>query len=115
MNIEAHIITWLSSLSLGIEAYKDVPATRPKEFAVVRRIGGQRDNLAIDRPSVALQFWAANNARAAELAYQVDEFIEQLAHNNHISRVSRTALYSFSAADSGHARYQIELDLVCVT
>ena len=115
MNIEAHIVSWLNSLSLGIEAYKDVPATRPKEFAMVKRTGGQRDNVAIDRPSIALQIWAASNERAAELAYQVDELVEQLAHDSRISRASRTALYSYSVADSGHARYQIELDLVCVT
>ena len=115
MNIEAHITKWLNSLNLSLEAYQDVPATRPEEFAVVKRTGGRRDNVAIDRPSIALQIWAASNERAAELAYQVDELIGQLTQDNRISKVSRTALHTYAAADSGHARYQIELDLVCVT
>ena len=115
MNIEAHIVSWLNSLNIDIEAYQDVPATEPEEFVMVKRMGGRRDNVAIDRPSIALQLWAASNERAAELAYQVDEHLGQLAQDNRISKVSRTALHTYAAADSGHARYQIELDLVCVT
>jgi hypothetical protein len=113
MNIEAHITKWLGNLGLGADAYTDLPTPRPKEFITVKRIGGQRDNNVIDRPHIALQFWAVNNARAAELAYQVDKHIADLIQDGRISKVSRTTLGIFSAADSGHARYQIEINLVC--
>jgi len=115
MNIEAHIIQWLNSLDLGCRAYADVPPEYPEEFVQVIRIGGQRDSVAIDRPRIALQLWAGSNERAAELAYQLDELvITGLRQDSRISKVSRTALYSYSGSDSGHARYQIELDIVCV-
>ncbi|MCL2379946.1 MAG: hypothetical protein FWC81_04095 [Coriobacteriia bacterium] len=114
MNVEAHITKWIDSLNLGLEAYTDVPAKRPAEFATVKRIGGQRDNIVIDRPRIVVQVWAASNERVAELAYQVDKHIAELTRNNRISKVSRVGMQGFSAADSGHARYQIEIDLVCL-
>jgi len=114
MNIEAHVMQWLNNLDLSYSAYVDMPAEVPEEFVVVKRIGGRRDSVVIDRPRIALQLWAASNARAAEIAYQIDELVTQLAQDSRISKVSRDVLYSYEAADSGHARYQIELDIVCV-
>jgi len=114
MNIEARIMQWLNSLDLDYKAYIDIPTEIPEEFAVVKRIGGRRDSAVIDRPRIALQLWAASNMRAAEIAYQVDELATQLVQDSRISKVSRDALYGYEVADSGHARYQIELDIVCV-
>jgi len=113
MNFEAHIVQWFNSLDLGLKAYADIPTDYPEEFVLIERIGGQRDNVTIDRPRIAVQLWAGSNERAAELAYQVDKLVIGLAQDNRISKVSRIALYSYSASDSGHARYQIELDAVC--
>jgi len=115
MNIEAHIIKWLDSLDLGFQVYGDVPTQHTEEFVLVKRIGGRRDNVVIDRPRIALQLWAKSNIRCAELAYKVDEYIADLALDSRISKAIRTELYSLEPSDSGHARYQVEIDLVCMT
>jgi len=115
MNIEKLITTWLNGLNLGFRAHQDLPSNPPEELIIVKRIGGLRDSIVIDRPHIALNVWAASNERAAEMAYQIDKHVASLVEDRHISKVARASLGWFRSEDSTQERYQIVLTLVCTS
>ena len=57
-------------LTLGYDAYANVPADPPTEFVTVERTGGSVTDL-VDHPSIAVQCWAATDEAAERLANSV--------------------------------------------
>jgi hypothetical protein len=55
-------------LGSTIPASTKVPATRPAEFLVVRRIGGSRRDIVTDVPVIQVEAWAETETRAARIA-----------------------------------------------
>lgn len=55
----------------GVPVQSRVPESRPDEFITVRRIGGQRRSLILDRPRVDIHCWAASEEDAEALTARV--------------------------------------------
>lgn len=55
-------------LGSTIPASTKVPATRPAEFIVVRRIGGSRRDIVTDVPVLQVEAWATKESRALRIA-----------------------------------------------
>lgn len=51
-----------------IPASTKVPAIRPPEFLVVRRIGGSRRDIVTDVPVIQIEAWATRESRASRIA-----------------------------------------------
>ena len=110
MNIETKIINYLNKN--GFQAYANVPANRPESFVTVERTGGGRDNVVIDRPTVAIQSWAPKRLGAAELAYAVQNIMADMVNEPNICKVSVGSIYNFPDPVSGVSRYQMIIDFV---
>ena len=111
LDIEAVLIAWLAK-ELGLPVSADVPDPRPKTFITVERVGGARDSVVVDRPSVAVQCWASSRAQAATLAYRVSALIPRLAFIDRVARAEQDTLYNFPDLEGGNPRYQVVIDLV---
>lgn len=55
-------------LGSTVPASTMVPAIRPTEFLVVRRIGGSRRDLVTDVPVIQIEAWATRESRAVRIA-----------------------------------------------
>lgn len=110
IDIEAKLIEWLNK-RLDVAAYADVPASRPEQFITVERTGGGRDNVIIDRPTVAIQCWSTSRASAADLAYVVDDALPEFTQEPGINKARRTTIYNFPD-EKGNPRYQLVCELV---
>lgn len=53
----------------GVKIATKVPSPIPATFIRVERVGGD-DEWAIDRPMVAIQFWATSDILCEQMAYQ---------------------------------------------
>lgn len=51
-----------------VPASTQVPAHRPAEFLVVRRVGGSRRDLVTDVPVIQVEAWATKESRASRIA-----------------------------------------------
>lgn len=56
-----------------------MPEARPAEFVTVRRIGGQRRSLILDRPRVDIHCWAASEEDAEALTARVRAYTLAMA------------------------------------
>lgn len=112
LDIEAAIIGYLSK-HLDCPVYADVPNPRPERFVTVERTGGgSMMNGAVDQPTVAIQSWETTRAKAANLAYDVDDFMAFITNEvTNVMGCSLNSLYNFPDPDSRSARYQGIYDL----
>lgn len=108
MNIEAKIVSYLNEN--GFETYADVPNPRPKAFVTVERTGGTSDSVVLDRPTVAVQAWAATRYEASELMLAVDACMAEIATESDVTSCRRNSMYNYP--DGSQARYQAVYDLV---
>lgn len=69
-DVEALLITYLDAL-IAAPVGTRVPNPRPSEFVRVARTGGTRLNLVMDQPTVIVEYWADDEATAAEGAQTV--------------------------------------------
>jgi hypothetical protein len=111
VNVEAAVIGFLSRELGGVPVYADVPAQRPGSFVTVERVGGQREDLTIDRCMVAVQCWDESRAKAAALAYRVDGLLARLPFEPRVCRVERNSLSNHPDTAGRHARYQLVADV----
>lgn len=111
MNIERTLIEWGES-HLPYPVCLGVQPDSEEEFVTVERVGGGDDaHGAIDRPTVAVQCWAATRERAAEMAYEVDARMQGLCSDvGGVTDVSRNSFYLFDGPD-GDPRYQMVYDM----
>ena len=106
VDIEQAIINYLPNI-IGLDVVADVPEKKPDEFVSIERVGGNRDNVVIDRPTVAVQCWSISRKKAAELAYTVDDALQKITSVPNITSASRISLYNFPDPKSKKSRYQI--------
>lgn len=62
-----------------VPASTKVPANRPAEFLVVRRIGGSRRDLVTDVPVLQVEAWATKESRASRIAVVVQALMQGYA------------------------------------
>lgn len=100
-------------LSLGHEAYANVPADPPTEFVTVERTGGSVTDL-VDHPSLAIQCWAATDEAAERLANVVRAQIVTGTRPHGVTRVDvNSGPYRFYDEYTRCPRYQMALDATC--
>lgn len=61
------VITYLRSVLPGTHIDHLVPVPVPAQFVKVKRIGGARKHLILDRPRMDIQCWAEDEGAAADL------------------------------------------------
>ena len=104
-NIEKSVIQHLSRAMEPVAVRAYVPAEKPKRLLTVERVGGESDGVALDRPRIAIQSWAATLDDASELAIAADEAMASLVGSYGVTSVARESLYRHVTA-AGEARYQ---------
>lgn len=111
-SIEDALVAFIPD-AVGVTAYHRVPPVRPGEFATVERTGG-RASAGIDRPTVAIQVWAASRERAEEVALDLRDMLVLRAGDliPKVRSVQVTGPYDFPDPDTDQNRYQIAVDLV---
>lgn len=107
VDIEREIIAYLTE-RLDCTAYAEVPNPRPDRFVTVERTGGIQDVYgAVDYPTVAVQSWETSRAKAAALAYDVDQLMLEMPIDvTNVMGSDRNSLYNFPDPDSEQSRYQ---------
>lgn len=99
--------------STGIKAVLEVPNPRPDEFVSVEMTGGSGDRF-VRRASLAVQSWARTRPRAAEIARLVERAVPGIADEPNVFRAVANGSYRWPDPDSGHERYQTNVELtVC--
>ena len=68
-DIEALLVVWLRD-QMTVPVSNKVPNPRPVAFGRVARHGGVRSTVVTDAPQVGLEWWAATDAEAHDLAQQ---------------------------------------------
>jgi len=63
-------------LGSAIPASTMVPANRPAEFLIVRRVGGSRRDLVTDVPVIQVEAWANRGSRASRIANVVQALMQ---------------------------------------
>lgn len=110
MNIESLIVKFLKE-KLTVPVSADIPAKRPPSFITLERTGGAiRANL--DYPVIAIQCWAHSRLEASNLAYRTRSVVRGLAQDSGVVAVNVGGVYNWPDPDSGHARYQLIVELV---
>lgn len=100
--------------AVGVPVYAEVPRKRPEEFVTIERTGGDAEIFgAIDRPTLAVQSWAATNLDASKLAASVDDAMLYSPWNvENVMSCERNTLHNFPDPDSRSPRYQGLYELV---
>lgn len=113
VNIESLLVSHLNGPAgvAGVDAFMDVPETRPAKFVTVERTGGGIDTFR-DLPAVAVQVWAESRYAASELAPDVVAAVELVKLHPKVARVNISSIYNFPDPDSRQARYQFTVELV---
>ncbi|WP_040595119.1 hypothetical protein [Timonella senegalensis] len=111
VNAEPLVIAELNRVKGVGFASADVPATRPKAFVTVERVGGPRE-LHLDHPRLAVQCWSDTRHKASELASEVAEIIREMVVHPNVGRVAISSIYNFPDPSSGSARYQMTVEIV---
>lgn len=97
----------------GVKAVLEVPNPRPDEFISVEMTGGSGDRF-MRGASLAVQSWAKTRKRAAEIAGLVEEAVPSIADEPNVFRAVTNGTYRWPDPDSGHERYQTNVEItVC--
>lgn len=108
MNIEEIIIDYLNRQDVGLDAptFGEIPERPPDEFYIVELIGGPKVN-HINKSTIAVKSHAKSRARAADLAYDVDNaLLYGLIELNTVSGVYRNSVANFTDLATKGYRYQ---------
>lgn len=99
--------------STGIKAVLEVPDPRPEEFISIEMTGGSGD-MFMRTASLAVQSWANTRRRAYEIARLVEQATPDIADEPNVFRAVANGSYRWPDPDSGHERYQTNVELtVC--
>jgi hypothetical protein len=103
---EAIVRTFLDD-ALDVPVVTKVPKSRPGEFVRVWRTGGAASSRVLDRPIITVQAWAANSARASDLASRCRDLLLGGYTGMRLVRYSQevSGLYYDPDPDSGIDRY----------
>lgn len=109
MNIEAVIIEYLNSQEVALDAptFGEIPEDPPDEYYIVELIGGPCID-HINESTIAIKSHAKSRARAADLAYDVDNAMRLgLIRLNEVSGVHRNTVANFTDFKATNSyRYQ---------
>lgn len=94
----------------GVKAVLEVQKHRPAEFISVEMTGGSGDRF-IRTASLAVQSWARTRKRAAEIASLVEAAVQDIADEPNVFRAVASGTYRWPDPDSGHERYQTNVEL----
>lgn len=112
MNIESHLVAAFNAEASVPEAFTEVPATRPKRFLIVERVGGDQVDVR-DRPRVAVGVWDESRWKASESALTVAAFLRSLAVTDpNIAKVSIESIYNNPDPASDSPRFQVNATLI---
>lgn len=94
----------------GVNAVLEVQKSRPAEFISVEMTGGSGDRF-IRTASLAVQSWAKTRERAAEIASLVEAAVQDIEDEPNVFRAVASGTYRWPDPDSGHERYQTNVEL----
>ena len=104
--IESVIIDFLNQADLDAPTYGDDPKNPPEEYYTVELIGGPSIN-KINQSTIAIKSHAKSRARAADLAYDVDNVMQNgLIEDDYVSGVKRNTVANFTDTAKKTYRYQ---------
>ena len=104
--IEAVIIEFLNEADLDAPAYGEIPQDPPDEYYIVELTGGPQTN-HINQSTIAIKSHASSRARAADLAYDVDNvMLNGLVTLDYVSGVHRNTIANFTDLSLKQYRYQ---------
>lgn len=97
----------------GLRTVLEVPNPRPEEFVSVEMTGGSGDRF-MRTASLAVQSWAKTRRRACEMARLVEKSAPSIADETNVFRAVADGSYRWPDPDSGHERYQTNVEItVC--
>lgn len=111
MKVEKNLVEYLSD-ALGAAVFAEVPNPRPAAFVTVGRMGGGSEQIVIDKPTVAVQCWAASRSEAADLAVEAEAAMDALPRTDWCYKASKNSDYWFPG-EGGEPRWQLVYDLLC--
>lgn len=111
-SITEQMVAWLAALGFSASTYPPADGT---EFATVERTGGGVDSFA-DHPMMAVQLWAATEARAEQLATMVRNaaLVGPWPEGVTAMRVN-AGPYRWYDDNTRRPRYQLVLDVTCIS
>lgn len=110
MKVEAALVAYLSG-ALDVSVHADVPNPRPDLLVTVGRTGGGKEQLVIDKPTVAVQCWAPTRSQAADLALEAEAAMDALPSEWWCYRAEKNSDYWFPG-EGGEPRWQLVYDLL---
>ena len=114
---DQELVQWLTGRPEleGIPASTLTPADRPDRFITVERTGVEYATDGIDRPSLAIQFWAPTMTEAAQLAQLLSLRVLPAVYDlPDVGRFSVDSVYDYPL-DERSPRYQITASAVVHT
>lgn len=101
-------------LTLGYDAYANVPASSPDEFVTVERTGGSVADM-VDHPAIAVQCWAPTDEAAERMANVLrTQLVAGTVRPSGVTRIAvNSGPYRFYDEYTRCPRYQIALDVTC--
>ena len=112
MDSTALLRKMLEAYLYPVNAFVQVPATRPEKFVTVERTGGKIDAFS-DSPTFAVQAWAPTKAEAAALAEQTASAIDSWPMTEpSVADATVESLYDFADPDSRSQRFQLTAHVI---
>jgi hypothetical protein len=108
------VADYLRSVLAGVRVETKVPDPRPTEFIRVRRIGGPRKNLFLDRPRIDIECWSGSEGDAADFMMRVRPYVLAMAGKRGTTTVYDVAEISgpmwLPDDATSHPRYAFAVD-----
>lgn len=110
-SITEQVVSWVGGMGYAASTYP--PNNAPSEFVTVERTGGSVTDM-VDHPLVAIQTWAATEARAEEMALDIrDEAIMGTLPDGVHRMDVNAGPYPFWDEYTKCPRYQVVFDVTC--
>lgn len=112
-NIEAIVISWLRDLVPGYPASSDTPKTLPKQFILVRRVGGDRVAMVGDNAEILIEVYDKDSrADCSEIASFIADNIPKLREEyENVTQASVNSNISLDDTTKEYHRYQLYCDI----
>ena len=111
-SVTEQFVSWLSTNGYAASTWPKADA--PAEFVTVERTGGGTADL-IDHPTMAIQTWAASEARAEEMANEIRNKLMCKSRPHGVTKVNvNSGPYPFWDEDTRCPRYQTVYDCTSI-
>lgn len=108
--IEEEIVQYLSK-TLDVSVSTDMPAKVLGRFVLVEKTGSSKENY-INSATIALQSYAENTYKAAELNEAVKEAMENIVVHTDISKSKLNSDYNYTDTTKKQYRYQAVYEVI---